>query len=70
MEVRTTINTSSAFFGHFINGEWITDQNTIPVVNKYTYEQISRIGSASRKTVTEAVTNALHTFQTKKLDSN
>ncbi|MDM5199343.1 aldehyde dehydrogenase family protein [Fictibacillus enclensis] len=70
MEVRTTINTSSAFFGHFINGEWITDQNTIPVVNKYTYEEISRIGSASRKTVTEAVTNALHTFQTKKLDSN
>ncbi|WP_117017376.1 aldehyde dehydrogenase family protein [Aeribacillus pallidus] len=65
--MNTTINT---FYGHFINGQWITDKNTIPVVNKYTNEEISRIGNASRKIVADAVTNALETFQTKKLEAN
>ncbi|WP_026576150.1 aldehyde dehydrogenase family protein [Bacillus sp. UNC438CL73TsuS30] len=56
-------------YGHFINGQWILDQNTIPVVNKYTGEEISRVGNASRRIVSEAVTNAFETFQTKKLST-
>ncbi|CAH0343860.1 aldehyde dehydrogenase family protein [Bacillus sp. CECT 9360] len=57
-------------YGHFINGQWITDQHTIPVLNKYNSEEIAQIGRASREVVTEAVTNALETFQTKSLDPN
>ncbi|WHY89649.1 aldehyde dehydrogenase family protein [Neobacillus cucumis] len=56
-------------YGHFINGQWILDQNIIPVVNKYTGEEISRVGNASRRIVSEAVTNAFETFQTKKLST-
>ncbi|MED1466882.1 aldehyde dehydrogenase family protein [Bacillus salipaludis] len=60
---------SNKHYGHFINGQWISDQNTIPVVNKYTGEEISRVGNASRRIVSEAVTNAFETFQTKKLST-
>jgi acyl-CoA reductase-like NAD-dependent aldehyde dehydrogenase len=66
----TTALKNMIYYGHFINGQWISDQNTIPVLNKYTGEEISRVGNASRKVVYEAVTNALETFQTKKLSTN
>lgn len=66
----TTISRKNAFYGHFINGQWISDQNTIPVINKYSKEEIAQIGNASRRIVSDAVTNALETFHTKKLDSN
>lgn len=54
-------------YGHFINGEWHTPQETISVVNKYTGEEYARIGKTTREQVTQAVTNALEMFQTKKL---
>ncbi|MDQ0221157.1 aldehyde dehydrogenase family protein [Peribacillus cavernae] len=66
----TIENRKSNFYGHFINGQWISDHNTIPVYNKYTREEISQVGNASRKVVSDAITNAFETFQTKKLDMN
>ncbi|MFY0781400.1 aldehyde dehydrogenase family protein [Bacillus sp. AFS017274] len=66
----TTLSRKNTFYGHFINGQWISDQHTIAVINKYNKEEIAQIGRASRKIVSEAVTNALETFNTRKLDSN
>ena len=54
-------------YGHFINGEWVESKETIPVLDKYTGEEYARIGKASKEIVTEAVDQALKTFQTKKL---
>ena len=56
-------------YGHFINGEWIKSEETIAVFNKYTDEEIGRIGKASKELVAQAVGNALSTFQTKKLST-
>ncbi|MBO8163603.1 MAG: aldehyde dehydrogenase family protein [Brevibacillus sp.] len=54
-------------YGHYINGEWRTSAETMPVLNKYTGEELARIGKASREEVREAVTNALETFRRVKL---
>ncbi|MGG1573210.1 aldehyde dehydrogenase family protein [Fictibacillus sp. NRS-1165] len=67
MTTSTAVNTIQDFYGHFINGQWITDQNSLPVLDKYTNEEFSRIGNASRRIVMDAVSNALETFRTKKL---
>lgn len=64
----TSLSRRNAFYGHFINGQWISDQHTIAVMNKYNKEEIARIGRASREIVSDAVTNALETFNTRKLD--
>lgn len=55
-------------YGHYINGEWLTPAETIPVFNKFTGEEYAFIGRASQKEVAQAVSTAFDTFQTKKID--
>jgi acyl-CoA reductase-like NAD-dependent aldehyde dehydrogenase len=57
-------------YGHFINGEWKVCENTIPVLHKYTGEEIGTIGCASKEVVSQAIENAQHTFQNHKLSEN
>ncbi|USG67431.1 aldehyde dehydrogenase family protein [Brevibacillus ruminantium] len=57
----------TAVYGNYINGEWQVKDDTFAVMNKYTGEEFARVSKASREDVNEAVTNALHTFRTKKL---
>lgn len=54
-------------YGHHVNGEWISSEETIPVFNKYTNEVYMRVGAASKELVSKAVENALTTFYTNKL---
>lgn len=54
-------------YGQFINGEWHSSEETMPVVNKFTGEEYARIGKATREQVEQAVANAAETFKTKKL---
>lgn len=54
-------------YGHFINGEWRTSEETISVYDKYNGEEIATIGKASRGDVSDAVENALETFESTKL---
>lgn len=54
-------------YGHYINGEWINSKETITVTNKFTNEKFAKIGKATKELVSEAVGNALTTFQENKL---
>ncbi|UFJ41411.1 aldehyde dehydrogenase family protein [Brevibacillus humidisoli] len=54
-------------YGQYIAGEWRSEGETLPVINKYTGEEVARIVKASREEVREAVTNALETFRRTKL---
>ncbi|MEJ8546946.1 aldehyde dehydrogenase family protein [Brevibacillus borstelensis] len=57
----------STVYGNYIDGKWQASGDTFAVMNKYTGEELARVSKASKEDVEKAVTNALHTFQTKKL---
>ncbi|NHC43229.1 aldehyde dehydrogenase family protein [Bacillus sp. MM2020_1] len=59
--------TKIQYYGNFINGQWVESEETLPVFDKYTGEEIARISIASREEVNEAISNAYETFQTVKL---
>lgn len=55
-------------YGNFIGGEWRSATESMPVLHKYTGEEIARIGKATKEEVSEAVACAWETFRTHKLD--
>ncbi|WP_019119991.1 aldehyde dehydrogenase family protein [Brevibacillus massiliensis] len=57
----------TAVYGNYIDGNWQVTEDTFPVLNKYTGEEMARVSKASKEDVNRAVTCALHTFKTKKL---
>jgi acyl-CoA reductase-like NAD-dependent aldehyde dehydrogenase len=61
------LNKTQLAYGNYINGTWKNSNETLPVFDKYTEEEIARVAVATRKEVTEAIDNAYNTFQTSKL---
>ncbi|MBN9654980.1 aldehyde dehydrogenase family protein [Halobacillus sp. GSS1] len=50
-------------FGLFINGEWRTKENTVPVLNKYNQEKIGETAVTNESDVKEAVESAKEAFK-------
>lgn len=54
-------------YGNLINGEWLTNNDTFDVTNKYTHQPFAKVAKADEALITEAISNAHETFHNHKL---
>lgn len=65
--MNTSVKQTVPVYGNYINGQWVETNDCLPVFNKYTGEEIARVGRSTRQDVSDAVANAKRTFQEIKL---
>ncbi|QQK78885.1 aldehyde dehydrogenase family protein [Salicibibacter cibi] len=54
---------TSKHYGNLVNGEWIKNDDTFVVENKYAHEPFAYVSKADKQIINKAITNASNTFR-------